>query len=372
MANKLVMGYWDCPSCSTTGIRGDVHSCPNCGRARGEVKFYMKGHTEGHARRESDLADVEYLTEEQEKDASRNSDWYCSFCHSLNPDTAQNCLSCNASRASSEANYFQMHEALAQREAEHAEPQPVKPKKRVRLLPILLIAAVIVGVILFMNANVTRGDYEVAALRWTRSISVQQRRLMEESGWTVPDGGTVTGEHREIHHYDRVLDHYESVPVQRSRRVIDHYETTYTYTDLGNGYYEQVPHEEPVYTTEYYTVTERQPVYRQEPVYQTRYDYSIWRWVNTRTADAAGEGKDAVWPDPGLAEDERESERAAAYLVTIRDIKKGTETDYRLKEEDWLTLNVGERIFITTKRSGSGPYISDEKGEKRMDLLPAR
>ncbi len=36
------MGYWDCPSCRSTGIKGTIYDCPNCGRQRGkEIKFYM-------------------------------------------------------------------------------------------------------------------------------------------------------------------------------------------------------------------------------------------------------------------------------------------------------------------------------------------
>ena len=44
---KLVMGYWDCPICGNKGIRGDVVNCPSCGRARGDVQFYVKGYEEG-------------------------------------------------------------------------------------------------------------------------------------------------------------------------------------------------------------------------------------------------------------------------------------------------------------------------------------
>lgn len=41
---KLVMGYWDCPYCSTKHIEGTKRECPSCGKPRGqEVKFYMDG-----------------------------------------------------------------------------------------------------------------------------------------------------------------------------------------------------------------------------------------------------------------------------------------------------------------------------------------
>ena len=371
---KLVMAYWDCPSCGSKGLRGDQQSCPNCGRARGEVKFYLKGYTEGETREENERGDIEYVDEERAKNVSRNPDWYCSFCHSLNSDNAPTCKSCGASRESSEANYFQMHEKLKARQEAKAQPetaaQPAKKKRS--LLPFLLIAAAIIGLIMFMTSNKTRGDYQVKSLSWARVIAVEQNVECQESDWSVPAGGTITRQQREIHHYNSVIDHYENVQVQRSRQVIDHYETYYTYTDRGNGYYEEVAHERPVYDTEYYTETESRPVYRQDPVYATKYFYTIWRWKQTRTADASGEGHNAEWPDPNLAEDERESDRSAAYRVTIQDLKNQSIATYRMKEEDWRAINEGDKIFITATRTGSNPYISDQKGEKLYDLFPDR
>jgi len=42
MSEEIIMGYWDCPSCGSTGIKGTIYDCPNCGRQRGkETKFYM-------------------------------------------------------------------------------------------------------------------------------------------------------------------------------------------------------------------------------------------------------------------------------------------------------------------------------------------
>ena len=69
---KLVMGYWDCPVCGTKEIRGDVQNCPACGRARGDVKFYMKNYTEGEIREENERGDIEYLSEDEAKYVSKN------------------------------------------------------------------------------------------------------------------------------------------------------------------------------------------------------------------------------------------------------------------------------------------------------------
>lgn len=373
MANRIVMAYWDCPSCGTKGNRGDQASCPNCGRARGEVKFYMRDHAEGQTLEEDERGSVEYVDEEKAKYINRSPDWYCSFCQSLNSDNAENCTSCGASRASSEANYFQMHSQLQQREAERQQPvQPETPQKKRSFLPLILIAAVIIGVVMYLNSSRTRGDFQVSGLSWARSIVVEQNQMFQESGWNAPAGAEITAQKQELHHYDSVLDHYENVPVQRSREVIDHYETYYSYEDLGNGYFEEVPHERAVYKTEYYTEVVSQPVYRQEPNYQTKYYYNIWRWTAVREENASGEGHDAAWPEISLGENEREGTRTEIYRVVIRNTKKDTTATYRMKEEDWRQLNTGDSLYITDRRSGADAYISDEKGERLMDLYPNR
>ena len=372
--SKLVMGYWDCPFCGSKGIRGDVVNCPSCGRARGDVQFYMKDYDEGETREENDRADVEYLSEEQAKYVSKNPDWYCSFCNSLNSDNAQFCGNCGASRAESESNYFQMLEKKKAREAAEAAAQAgnkaqQKPSRK-PLFIILALLLVIVGVFVFMNGNKTAGDLKVTALNWVRNINIEENRMFSESGWELPSGAEKTDARNEIHHYDQVLDHYENVDVRRSRQVVDHYETYYTYSDNGNGTFTEVPHERPVYTTEYYTETVRQPVYRSVPRYATKYYYNIWRWTPSRDVTARGDDHNTAWPEVTLAENEREGQRSEAYRFTVEHTQKNKPAEtYRLAESDWMNLNVGDQLYITAKRTGSNPYISDEKGNKIADLV---
>ncbi|MCF0160112.1 MAG: hypothetical protein HUJ99_04930, partial [Bacteroidaceae bacterium] len=116
--SRLVMGYWDCPVCGNKGVRGDVMNCPSCGRARGDVKFYMKNNAQDSVRNENDRGDIEYLSEEQKQNFDDNPDWYCSFCNSLNKDRAAFCSNCGATREDSESNYF---DQLKKREAAAAE-----------------------------------------------------------------------------------------------------------------------------------------------------------------------------------------------------------------------------------------------------------
>ena len=373
--SKLVMAYWDCPVCGNKGIRGDVTNCPSCGRARGEVQFYMKGYTEGETREENERSDVEYLDEEQAKYVSKNPDWYCSFGNSLNSDNAEFCSNCGSSRADSEANYFEMLQKKKEREAAETAAQPQvsssqqKPSRSpMKVLLVVLLA--IIALFMWLNGNKTSGDLTVTSLQWARNINIEENRMYQESGWELPAGAEQTDARSELHHYDSVLSHYESVEVQRSRQVVDHYETYYTYTDNGNGTFTEVPHERPVYTTEYYTETVQQPVYQQIPRYQTKYYYNIWRWTPSRDVTASGEDHNTFWPEVELGENEREGQRTEAYTFTVEHRKnKGAPETYRLAESDWMNINVNDNLFITAKRTGAAPYISDEKGNKIADLI---
>lgn len=163
-----------------------------------------------------------------------------------------------------------------------------------------------------------------------------------------------------------MLDHYQSVEVQRSRRVFDHTETYYTYQDLGNGYYEEVPNTRDVYRTDYYTETEQQPVYRQDPVYDTRYYYTIWRWTPTRDVTAAAADNHPYWPEVTLSANEREGDRTEAYSITVT-MKDKTQTWY-LHEADWSKLETGSNIYITATRAGGNPCITDAKGNTIANL----
>ena len=364
MAN-LVMGYWDCPVCGNKGIAGTVMNCPSCGRARGDVKFYMKNVAENEVRDEGNRADIEYLTEEQAAQTGKNPDWYCSFCNSLNKDFAERCAVCGASREDSESNYFdQLQKRQEAEKAEQAaQPQPeAKTPQRKGGFPkwLLIAAAVLIGLFVWLNGNRTQGNLEVTDLGWSRTIPVEQNLAFQESGWTVPAGGETIRSYQAVHHYDQVLDHYEEV--QRSRRVIDHYETKYRYVDNGNGSFSEESYQEPVYGTEYYT--EQQPVYVSVPRYATKYDYTVWRWTHTRDVTAEGTDHQAAWPEMNLAEDEREgSPRTEIYTFTVQG-EKGDRTTWRVAEEAWQGINPGDRLNITEKRSGSEAWITDEKGNQ--------
>lgn len=213
-------------------------------------------------------------------------------------------------------------------------------------------------------------DLRITALNWTRAINVEEKRLFSESGWTLPDGAEQTDAKEEVHHYDQVLDHYEPVEVQKSRQVFDHNEIYYTYEDNGQGGFNVVQHEGPVYITEYYTETEQRPVYTTVPRYQTKYYYNVWRWMPSRDLTASGSDHNASWPSLSLSENEREGQRSEIYSFTAENMNgNGEVATYYLAEIDWLNLNVDDRIRISSERDGSEIHIVDEQGNDIAGLI---
>ena len=371
----LVMGYWDCPYCGNKGNRGDVVNCPSCGRARGEVKFYVKGYEEGDTLQENELGQLEQLSEEKAQTFSKNPDWYCSFCNSLNSDNAETCGNCGASRADSEANYFEMLKKKQEREAAEAAAQSQNSAQQKRSRKPLLIAVCIllalIGLFAWFNGNKTAGDLKVTALNWVRNINIEEYKMFSASGWSVPQDleYTITDQRREISGYTQVYDHDEEVQVPRTRQVYDHDE--YTLEDNGNGTFTKVSH--PVYRTETYYVTERRPVYVPVPQYATKYYFDYWQWTPSRDVTASGEDHNAEWPEVALEEKEREGQRSEVYRFTVEHQKKQeAPVTYRVDESVWQSINIGDQVYITEKRTGANPYLSDAKGNKVADLIKER
>ena len=344
VGNKIIRGYWDCSSCDTKGIRGDVRNCPGCGKPRGDdVKFYMK--------------DKEYLSDEEAAKVSHEADWFCEYCGALNSANDTKCKGCGAEKAASDKDYHDLRDAEDQKLYEKARKENLareaeykaKSRKRLKVVLAIIAAIVLAGVFMLMPKT---SDATVTQLAWERTIPVEQYQDVEESDWELPAGANLHETKREIHHYDQVLDHYVTEYVQKSREVIDHYETVYEYEDLGNGNFEEVSHEEPVYVTEYYTEEEQKPVYRDEPVYQTKYYYDIWKWVEVRTSDSSGKDHNPTWNEPTLASDEREGTRTGVYTITVEN-KKGKATSYELEESAWNQVEVGDSLEIKQHHDGA-------------------
>lgn len=339
----IVEMLWDCPTCGAKGIRGRHRECTSCGAPRGEgIKFYM--------------GDKTVVSKEIEDSVGKCPDWQCGFCNSLNSSKLTNCASCGASRTHSSGNYFDMRQRNQQKmlreNKSHQQfvlsQNPVyKPVNRVItstvpikfILVLTLIGLFLLGGLLSSLPKTT--TVVIEDKQWERFIEIEIEKTFNESGWTLPESARLQRTAREVHHYDDVLDHYESVQVQKSRQVIDHYETQTSYRDLGNGYAEAVTNQTPVYRTEYYTVTEQKPVYRQEPRYQTKYYYEIDRWVTSRTVKTAGTGDDYHWGEVVLKNKEREGTKKQIYRLIFID------------EEESQFVSVDKEFYDATETGDS-------------------
>ncbi|RME03995.1 MAG: hypothetical protein D6812_04740 [Deltaproteobacteria bacterium] len=345
-------GRWDCRSCGTVGILGRRKSCPNCGRSRPEgTRFYLP-------------EDAQEVTDEARlQEARSGADWLCSYCGASNSATLEACGGCGADRADSERQAVRDY-ALDEipRSGDNAPDSPARqegartpPPRRRGSLRKFLVAGGVVGGILLLLFLVFRPRHEtltVTGFSWEREIDVEAYRTVTEEGWDLPHGARVKKKWRDIHHYEDVLDHYET----RTRKVSERVQTgTERYVcgkrDLGNGYFEDRYCTRPKYETRYRTETYREPVYRKEPVYRMKYRYDVEKWVHDRTKRAAGEDREPEWPPLRLAKNERAGKRTEHYFVHFTDEEKKR---YRkeVSEAQWRRYEVGKRYSARVSRSG--------------------
>ena len=198
----------------------------------------------------------------------------------------------------------------------------------------------------------------IEGFTWERVIDIEEFTLCHEDDWSIPPGAKVTDEKQEIHHYDRVLDHYETKTRQVSHQEFDGYDTHYQ--DLGNGQARTI--QTPRYKTVYTTETYQEPVYKSVPVYRTKYYYDIGRWKIVDNLTTMGNDKDPYWyitelptnidnPDYG---DRKQGSRTESYIAIIRDESGKIQTksyDY----DEWKKLNINDKIQYKSFRFSYKP-----------------
>ena len=180
---------------------------------------------------------------------------------------------------------------------------------------------------------------------WRRSIEVEEYKTVRENAWLLPSEGRLVETRREIHHYEQVLDHYEKVQVQKSERYISHYKTEKSYKDLGNGHFDTVTKQVPVYDTRYWTETEQKPVYKSMPVYQTKYYYDIERWVTKEWINAEGTNDNPYWPELQLKDLERTGSKREQYVILTTD-RRDREKKYELPFVLWNDVMIHSEIEV--------------------------
>ena len=182
----------------------------------------------------------------------------------------------------------------------------------------------------------TNKTLTVSDVSWKYNIEIEKYKEVSEDDWDLPEGANLKYSKQEIHHYDKQLDHYETVT--KTREVQDGYDTSYSYSDNGDGTFTEHKKKTPRYKTE--TYTEREPVYKDVPVYREKYYYTIWKWAHERDVTTEAHDKNPYWGEVILEESEREGAHTETYIVSAFKSKKDKPKDYRTTKEIWEQLNV--------------------------------
>jgi hypothetical protein len=356
----ILMGRWDCTSCSSKGVRGDVYRCHACGASRPEnVTFYLPDEEEVV----TDIAAI--------KAAEAGSDWKCNYCSQWVTVLEKQCPNCaggtlgGATRQTvKEVNHETRKIINTQEEYSGGPPKvstvtdrqpprvprptslnprlqtvstpsPVNVSRNTRQLGqlglVLLASLGCLSLILgglYALFHTTAVPAKLTHHSWVRTQHVEEfRRGIAESGWDHPADAYNISTSQRVHHHDRVVDHYVTVPEYSTRRVADgteRYKSGTRTVDLGNGRFRR----EPVYKTRttyrterYQSGTRREAVYRQVPVYRTYYTYLVNRWQPGQDRITQGQNIITVWPSivPRDA-DQRMTGRAETYRIHFQEL----------------------------------------------------
>jgi hypothetical protein len=339
---------WDCLYCGAQGNRGRDESCQNCGRSRpAETKFY--------------LDDDEPIVEDEEllKEAGAGPDWVCAFCGTSNGAERVTCRSCGAEPDADSHQQAVKEYAVGEvpttgdmtvdeRPPAPAESAASSNRNRIILIGLAAFAVLCIGLAAaFLIFGGREASASVSGFEWQRTVDVEAFQTVQEEDWSVPAGGRIQSERQEIHHYDEILDHYET----RQRQVQEQVQVgTESYVcgqrDLGNGFFEDVQCERPVYETQSRTESYEEPIYRQEPVYQTLYVYDIDKWIVVRTDEASGNDHSPFWPRADLGVDEREGQQSELYVVMFND-EEGETHRWETTLAQWQAYEMGQQVVLS-------------------------
>jgi hypothetical protein len=280
--------------------------------------------------------------------ARAGADWRCSYCTQNNPATVSICKDCGHTRAESDAElavreYSNSEIPTSGKKARSVEREAAapKPKKKGRR-KWLLVALVVIGVMVYFTRS-KEIVVTVEAFGWERIIETEEHRLVEEEGWSVPSGGTRLQSFRAIHHYDKILSHYET-RTRTQQRAAGTKQYVCGKRDLGNGYFEDKYCTRTIY--ESYEEQYEEPIYRKEPVYKTKYRYSIYKWQEADPLVVQGNDHQPRWPNTSAVQQDRRrrlANRSGKYIIIVRD-DLGEQHEHTIPLDKWEALKKGQQI----------------------------
>jgi hypothetical protein len=320
-------------------VKGPETECPNCGADRPKnVKFYM-------AAEEDIVQDPAVL-----RRARGGADWRCSFCGQNNPNDVKICKDCGNPRSASDKQLavktYASKDVPRSGDGTRDLSKPVEetppPKSKKGCFVALGIFSMVIIVLLLLSWNTTI-EVAVEGFEWKQSIQVEEKRNVQEEAWSIPSNGTIVTSFQAIHHYNQVLDHYET-RTRTEQRAVGSEEYVCGQKDLGNGYFEDQYCSRTLY--EDYQVDYEEAIYRDEPVYQTKYRYTIDRWFPINSIVTQDKNHAPQWGNTvniRTNESLREAGRKGGYTIIIQDYKKENHA-HEIPLSWWQKLAVGDKI----------------------------
>lgn len=327
-------GKWRCTYCGEV-CRGRDLKCVACGAIRDkDVQFIY------------DEEAAEVTDEQQLQQARAGAEWICETCGTSNPNPRGSCKQCSAPRGASAERRVGMYQP--------AQPEPPPPARRSNTLVKVMIAIAasvllfgscgILGLYLMLRTHEER--LTVNSVFWERTAEVEQLQTLTKSDWEdqVPQDARIESRSREFHHNEKVQTGTRRVEKQYTEKVQTGTKRVKVGTkDLGNGYFEDIYEDQPVYENKTRTKTVDEPVYRDEPVYKYKVRYKIDRWVAVRAEKSSGSNNSPEWPKVNEDGRVRVGKKTGKYLVNFTS-DKGKNYAHEVKEEEFAQYTPG-RVF---------------------------
>jgi hypothetical protein len=345
------MGRWDCPSCGNLKNMGNATHCVNCGAPRDpQVQFYL-------------LSDEEEVKDKSKiAEARAGADWQCEYCSSENKALNKFCQSCGNPKDGVEKarqekiNYTPpvVREQYREPNIDNLPKEKPKPISYWKWLVVLAIAGALYYLFKPQKEQIT-----ITGFQWERTIKLEHYDWFEESGWDLPNGAKLLSKRQAVHHNNQVLAGYRTesrwVEVQTGTKRVK-----VGTKDLGNGYFEDVYEDQPVYSKR--KENHEVPIYKDVPVYQTQYTYKIKKWKEVSPLKAEGTNQNPY--DPKLSKSDPENWRLGyrqAYYWLNFNTEKGKSDKLLTDSAIWVRLKIGDKATAKTNRAGVYFGLEDEK-----------
>ncbi len=350
-------GRWDCQYCGAIGNLGRHRQCHNCNHSRpAGTRFYQAD-------------DAELADKRLERQALVGPDWICQFCGTSNAGDIHVCGSCGAPRDETTQDQQVIDYGVGEaptsgdmtfdEEPVEVSPGTAKSSSKLPLLAILAIGAVLVlclGIVAFLIFGGSKTEVTVAGFDWQRTVDIEAFQTVTEEDWSLPTGGRLISQREEIHHYDQVVDHYETRQREVSEQVRVGVESYVCgQRDLGNGFFEDIECERDIYETQTHTENYEEPIYVSLPVYKTLFVYDIDKWLVIRTETSSGRDHSPSWPRVNLESDEREGGKTETYSMRFVD-DEGKIYEWETELNRWQGFEQGQAVVLKLNALGD---ISD-------------